>query len=79
LEEKQRLLRDKMLLVTKGLVREREKNFKEIQELKKEVERLKMENERFKEILLRLGEAVDKGARREDLLILQKQFDLFRD
>ena len=37
LEEKQRLLRDKMLLVTKGLIGEREKTFNEIQELKKNV------------------------------------------
>ena len=37
LEEKQRLLRDKMLLVIKGLVNEREKTFTEIQELKSDV------------------------------------------
>ncbi len=79
LEEKQRLLRDKMLLITDGLVKEKEKSFEGIQELRKTVERLKMENERFKEILLGLGEGVDKSARKEDLAILQKQFDLFRE
>lgn len=79
LEEKQRLLRDKMLLITKGFVVEREKSFKQTQEFRKDLVRLKMENERFKEILLRLGEAVDKSARKEDLNILQKQFDLFRE
>lgn len=78
LEEKQRLLRDKMLLVTKGLVGEREKTFMEIQELKADVEKLKVDNDRLKEIIVRLGEAVDKSARKEDLKILQGQFDLFR-
>ena len=79
LEEKQRLLRDKMLLVIKGLVNEREKTFTEIQELKSDVEKLKVDNERLKEIIVRLGEAVDKSARKEDLKILQRQFDLFRN
>jgi len=79
LEEKQRLLRDKMLLVTKGFVREREKNFKEVQDFRRDIEKLKMENERFKEIFLRIGEAVDRAARKEDLTILQRQFDLFRE
>lgn len=79
LEEKQRLLKDKMLLVTEGLIREREKNFSDIQDLKKTVGSLKMDNERLKEILSRIGEIVDTTARKEDLLILQRQFDILRE
>ena len=35
LEEKQRILKDRMVLVGEGLINEREKSFNEIQEMKK--------------------------------------------
>src|SRR3989344_4542430 len=79
LEERNRLLRDKMLLISDNYIKEREKNFRDFQELKKNVEILKMENSRMKEMLIRIGEIVDKSARKEDLAILQRQFDLFRE
>ncbi|MFH1290202.1 MAG: hypothetical protein ABIH92_02220, partial [Nanoarchaeota archaeon] len=56
LEEKQRLLKDRMLLISESFVKERDKNFSEIQEMKKVVETLGVENKRLKEILLRIGE-----------------------
>jgi hypothetical protein len=79
LEEKHRLLKDRVLLIGKSLVDEREKNFNEIQELKKEMIIIKKENERIKELLQRLIEQSGSLARKEELLILQKQFDLFRE
>jgi len=79
LEEKQRLLKDRMILISESFVREREKNFDEIQEMKKAVERLKNENQRLRELVLRVGEGVNKAARREELMILQRQFNLFRE
>jgi hypothetical protein len=79
LEEKQRLLKDRMLLISESFVKEREKNFNEIQDMKKVVELLRAENKRLKEILLRISEGVDKSARKEELMILQRQFDLFRE
>jgi hypothetical protein len=79
LEEKQRLLRDRMLLISESFVKEREKNFNEIQVMKKEVVKLKYDNERMKELLMRVGEKVADTPRKEELLILQRQFDLFRD
>lgn len=79
LEEKQRLLKDRMLLISESFVKEREKNFNELQEMKKIVELLREENKRMKEILLRIGEGVDRAARKEELMILQRQFDLFRE
>jgi hypothetical protein len=78
LEEKQRLLKDRMLLISEGFVKDREKSFDDIQEMKKSVETLKEENKRLKEILLRVGAMVDKSARKDELMILQRQFDLFR-
>jgi septal ring factor EnvC (AmiA/AmiB activator) len=79
LEEKQSLFKDRMRLVSESFVKERDKNFKEIAEMKKVVEKLRGENERMKEFLLKVGELVNKSARKEELMILQRQFDLFRD
>ena len=79
LEEKQRLLKDRMMLISESFVKERDKNFEGIQEMKKSVEKLKLENLRLKELLLRISEVIDKSARKEELMILQRQFNLFRE
>jgi len=79
LEEKQRLLKDKMVLIGETFVKERDKNFKELQEMKIAVHILKEENQRMKELLGRIGGMLDETARKEELMILQRQFDLFRD
>src|SRR3989344_9550037 len=79
LEERQNLQKDRMLLISDSFVKEREKNFDEIQELRKTVEILKTDSMRIKEVLLRIGERLEKSARREELSILQRQFDLFRE
>ena len=78
LEEKQRLLKDKLLLVGDGFVKERDRNFQDIQELKKVVVKLEEDNKRLKDLLMRISELIDKTARKEELSILQRQFDLFR-
>ncbi|MBX4196475.1 hypothetical protein KW805_02725 [Candidatus Pacearchaeota archaeon] len=77
-EEKQRLLRDRILLLGQTLVEEREKTFKEMQEMKKMTFMLKEENDRMKEFLQRITEQLTSTARKEELMILQRQFDLFR-
>ena len=78
IEEKQQILKDRVLLVGKSLVEERSKSFDEIQELKKDVIKLKQDNIRMKEIIERLSEQSGESARKEELMILQRQFDLFR-
>ena len=79
MEEKQRLLKDKMVLISETFVKERDKNFKEIQEMKRVVQEVRMEGQRTKELLSRIGDMLDKSARKEELMILQRQFDLFRE
>jgi hypothetical protein len=79
LEEKQRLMKDRVLLISDSFVKERDKNFNEIQEMKGFVEILKEENIRLKELLMRMTELVNRAARKEELMILQRQFDLFRE
>ncbi|MBX4211931.1 hypothetical protein KW787_00545 [Candidatus Pacearchaeota archaeon] len=78
IEEKQRLLRDRILLLGQTLVEEREKSFKEVQEMKKITLKLKEENDRMKEFLQRVTEQLGSTARKEELMMLQRQFDLFR-
>ena len=78
LEERQRILKDRMVLVSESLIREKEKSFNEAQEMKKVVAVLKEDNGRMKEMLKRIAEKIDKTARNEDLMLLQRQFDLFR-
>src|SRR3989344_8618103 len=78
LEEKQRILKDRMVLVGEGLINERNKNFNETQEMKKIVVKLRDENVRIKELLQRIMEKVNKTAGAEELMILQRQFDIIR-
>jgi len=78
LEEKQRLLKDRTLLIGQNLIDEKEDTFEGIQELKKMVWTLKEENIRMKDFIQRMGEQISELARKEELMILQRQFDMFK-
>lgn len=78
MEEKQRLVKDRILLLAQTQIEEREKTFSDLQELKKTVLVLKEENIRIKELFQRITEQINNAARKEELAILQRQFDLFR-
>lgn len=78
IEEKQRLLKERVLLIGQSLIGERDKTFKEIQEMKKSFIKIKDENNRIKELLERVTEQLNNVARKEELLIIQRQLDLLR-
>jgi hypothetical protein len=78
IEEKLRLVKDRLLLIGQTHIEEREKSFAEIQDLKTTVLTLKKENMRISEVLKRVTEQLASTARSEDLAILQRQLDLFR-
>lgn len=78
LEERQRLLKDRILLVGKTVVEDRDKNFKEMQEMKKTVIGLKEDVARMKEVIQRMSEQLNQSARKEELIIIQRQLDLLR-
>jgi hypothetical protein len=78
IEEKQRLLKDRTLLIGQNLVDERESTFEQLQDLKKKVLQLTEENSRMKDFLQRLADQTTTLARKEELMILQRQFDLFK-
>lgn len=79
IEEKQRLMKERVLLLGKSLVEEKEKNFAKITELKQQVSILYEEQSRMRALLERLIERTDSSARKEELMSLQRQFELFRN
>lgn len=78
LEEKQRLIKDRLLLIGENLIETREKTSKEILELKKDIEVLKQNMERIKSFLETASNEFSKFARKEDLEILAKQAKMFQ-
>jgi len=78
LEEKNRLVKDRVLIMGKNLVEERETSFSILQELKSEVLKLKEENNRIKEALSNITEHLNRTARKEDFEIIQRQLDILR-
>ena len=78
LEEKQKLLKDRTLLIGQNLVDGRESTFNELQESKKELLRLKKETLKMIEFVQRLSEQVSGLARKEELMILQRQIDILK-
>ena len=78
MEEKQRLLKDRILLIGQTLVEEREKTFKEIREMKKSMLLMKEDSSRIKELLERVTEQLNNVARKEEVAIVQRQLDLIR-
>ena len=78
LEDKQRLLKERVFLIGDTLVEERSKTFLDIQEIKKTMLKMKEEQLKMKEMLQRVLEQIDNLARKEEFLMLQRQFDMFR-
>src|SRR3990172_32173 len=78
LEEKNRLVRDRILLLGQSVIEERDKSFKEIQDLKGTVIKLKEDVNRLKELMQRMAEQISQMARKEELMIVQRQLDLLR-
>ena len=78
LEEKQNLLKDRLLLIGHNLIETKEEDSKKITELKKDVGDLKEEIRKIKNFLEMVSEELSKFARREDLEILSKQAKMFQ-
>jgi Rad3-related DNA helicase len=77
IEEKQRLLRDRILLVGKNMVEERESMLKEIQEIKKLLSKTVEENIKIQDFLKKVADQLSESARKEELMMLQRQIELF--
>ena len=77
LEEGQRLMKERLLLVGQNFIEAQEKNNAEITELKKQVYDLQTEIKRLKNLLEAFSEEVAKSARKEEVAILMRQFKMF--
>jgi hypothetical protein len=78
LEERQRILKDRLLLIGQNLIEIKEKNEENILEVKKELEELKESVERMKSFIETLSGEFSNLARKEDLEILTKQAKMFQ-
>ena len=78
LEEKNRIIKDRLLLIGQNLIETKEKNNQDILEIKKEIEIIKQKIERLMSFLETASEEFSKFARKEDLEILSKQAKMFQ-
>jgi len=78
LEEKQRIIKDRLLLTGSNLIDTRNDTQKEIITLKKQVENITKELERIKSFMETLSDEISRFARKDDLEILMKQAKMFQ-
>lgn len=78
LEEKQRILKDRLLLIGQNLIEIKEKNNQDILEIKKDLEIIKQNTDRLRSFLETASAEFSKFARKEDLEILSKQAKMFQ-
>ena len=78
LEEKQRILKDRVLLIGQNLIDTKEKTSEDILEIKKELENLKNSIEKIKMFIESISVEFPKFARKDDLNILIKQAKMFQ-
>ena len=78
LEEKQRVLKDRVLLIGQNLIDIKEKTNETILEIKKDLEKIKENSERMKSFIENISREFPKFARKDDLEILAKQAKMFQ-
>ncbi len=78
LEEKQMMLKDRILLIGQNLVEMKEKSGSDILQIKKDIEIMKRNIERLISFLETASAEFSKFARKEDLEILSKQAKMFQ-
>lgn len=77
MEERQRLLRDRILLVGKNLIETRGETEKELGKIKRDLETIKQDIVKIKSLLSTISEELGNTAKRSELMILEKQFKMF--
>ncbi len=78
LEEKNRMLKDRLLLIGQNLVEVKEKTNSDLLEIKKDMGIMKRNMERLISFLETASAEFSKFARKEDLEILSKQAKMFQ-
>ncbi len=77
LEEKMRLLKDRVILIGQNLIESKSVQDASFHELKSEIEILKREVQKVKEKMQLMSEELDSFSRKEEVALLRKQFRMF--
>jgi len=77
MEERQRLIKDRVLLIGENLIELKKDSLNDIGDLKVKTENLEREIERLKETLSLLVEESKNYARKSELEMLYRQFKMF--
>ena len=77
LEESQKMMRDRLLLISQNFLETEEKNIKEIESIKKKVISIESDLKRVKDMINSLINEVSKSARKQEIDLLRKQSKLF--
>ena len=78
LEERQRILKDRLLLIGQNLIETKEKSNQDMLETKKTLEFLNQDMAKLRNFLETASGEFSKFARKEDLEILKKQAKMFQ-
>lgn len=78
LEEKQRMLKDRLLLIGQNMIEMRERHNEEFIEMKKDLETIKNNMKQLVSFLETASSEFSKFAKKEDLEILAKQAKMFQ-
>ena len=78
MEEKQRILKDRVLLIGQNLIDSKEKTTEDILEIKKDLEKIKDNLEKIRRFIESVSTEFSKFARKDDLDILIKQAKMFQ-
>ena len=78
IEEKQRLLKDRVLLIGENLISTREEYEKQSLEFKKQIKQMEFEIKSIKQLNKRIVEELDNFARKTELEILERQTKIFQ-
>jgi hypothetical protein len=77
-EEKQRILKDQLLLIGQNLIEIKEKTNQKMLDMRKDIETMKQSLERLSSFLETVSGEFSKFAKKEDLEILTKQAKMFQ-
>lgn len=78
LEERNRLIRERVLLLGQNLISSKQEEDEEIRNLKKQTSELKKETEKLKTISKNILEEIDKFVKRDEILIIERMLKDFQ-
>ncbi len=76
-EEKQKLLKDRTLLIGENLISTKEEHEKQFSELKKQIFQIDLEIKEIKRLNKRIVNEIENFARKSELEILERQMKMF--